>query len=1022
MTRDELTMLWAKVTGKIGSEINDLIDGAPEALDTLKEIADKLGDDDDAIAALVNEIATKADLPLIVTAPDQYSYQKMTRGDAKALVEAYNSGRECYYQEISNGSQPLYKLIRVHNNYPWVMLYFLNKTYGTYTNVFDVSFLWFSYDRTSEDPDTTKLTGLFTKASDNFYTKEDTNALLAAKANKTLVVTVTTAIGGVFQKDKTYAELLAAYNAGQNVSAVFEGAIVPLVTVGNNTLTFITTINDKTCTIAINSSDQVTVTVVGLQTELTFDSSPTASSTNPVTSGGVKTAMDGKVDKNKAYAPLEFSGLGKKTLEKNIVDVSGTDKNVLTQVMLQDGQGNALTNYVFVVQYDYDLNAQSVTIPTNSTLKFEGGSISNGTIVGNGCVIEGQADIRCSISGIKNDVTHLKWFTKDSNKNSAFARALACAGSTILDGDNEAITLTQTVTFGAGNSCDLRNLVINFTASSNGQNMFLFDSSTQWQGITNNISHCTFTLTNPSSYQNVHCLHLRRWYNTSRSEISDVFVKDFSGYMYVCESYLQEANFIRFKGANVGGFISFNREYNTANAFGTFGTGSSNIITFTQCGIDGGLNTNTTITDVVSVTKLILCSFDSCVFQGTKNSVAQNTYYFTRYNTGFICNVKATNTWSEFVSFGNSCHIEDDICVESNAHFAEKYIFVGKHNALVTELTPMTEQYAASGNYFDIQSGAYPTIRLTPNGSYYYVNSIIETCANKCNLIIDGANSGVPSAPTSAVYYREGTSIDLLNDIRKISTSYCRRYFIYENGIRILHQYAYDGTGPLYFMANEAARRIFLSNGRRAYFHLIYRVYPLVEVTSENLSQFNSAGITNNNGVLQGGNFNPFVAGQSLTPSDNIWRQVLTQVAPNITNPAKFSGGKWAMDIAVCEIVDGAHPLKQNIMIDPSDATKLINLTSYTNDYGATDYAPSLDSTMYGYEYFDTTIKMPTFWDGSRWVDGQGCKAAPHKGTTANRPTLASGDAGFTYWDTTLGKMIAWSGSAWVNLDGTALS
>jgi len=90
--------------------------------------------------------------------------------------------------------------------------------------------------------------------------------MLAGGVEK-MIVTVTPAIG-VYQKDKTYAELLAAYNAGQNVSAVFEGAIVPLVTVGNNTLTFITTINDKTCTIAINSSDQVTVTVVGLQTEL----------------------------------------------------------------------------------------------------------------------------------------------------------------------------------------------------------------------------------------------------------------------------------------------------------------------------------------------------------------------------------------------------------------------------------------------------------------------------------------------------------------------------------------------------------------------------------------------------------------------------------------------------------------------------------------------------------------------------------------------------------------------------------
>ena len=82
---------------------------------------------------------------------------------------------------------------------------------------------------------------------------------------------------------------------------------------------------------------------------------------------------------NKTYAPLEFSGLGRKYLQKNIVDVSGTDKNVLTQAMVSEA------NTEFVVQYDYDLNDPNgespITIPANCALKFEGGSINNGKIV-----------------------------------------------------------------------------------------------------------------------------------------------------------------------------------------------------------------------------------------------------------------------------------------------------------------------------------------------------------------------------------------------------------------------------------------------------------------------------------------------------------------------------------------------------------------------------------------------------------------------------------------------------------------
>lgn len=63
MTRNELTKLWAKVTGKFDA----LIAGAPEALDTLKEIADKLGDDDDALAGLLSAVAGKANAADVYT-------------------------------------------------------------------------------------------------------------------------------------------------------------------------------------------------------------------------------------------------------------------------------------------------------------------------------------------------------------------------------------------------------------------------------------------------------------------------------------------------------------------------------------------------------------------------------------------------------------------------------------------------------------------------------------------------------------------------------------------------------------------------------------------------------------------------------------------------------------------------------------------------------------------------------------------------------------------------------------------
>ena len=92
--------------------------------------------------------------------------------------------------------------------------------------------------------------------------------------------------------------------------------------------------------------------------------------------------------KDKAYNTSSYSGLGKKILRKNMVN----GVNTLTQAMV----GNA--NTVYIVQYDFSLNDESVEIPANSVLKFEGGSLNDGTLVGNMTKID--ADKNAIFSGM----------------------------------------------------------------------------------------------------------------------------------------------------------------------------------------------------------------------------------------------------------------------------------------------------------------------------------------------------------------------------------------------------------------------------------------------------------------------------------------------------------------------------------------------------------------------------------------------------------------------------------------------
>lgn len=74
---------------------------------------------------------------------------------------------------------------------------------------------------------------------------------------------------------------------------------------------------------------------------------------------------------DKTYNADEFSGKGRIYLRKNIQD----EKNLLIQSML------STPNTIYIVQYDYDLNGESINVPENSVFLFQGGSFNNGELI-----------------------------------------------------------------------------------------------------------------------------------------------------------------------------------------------------------------------------------------------------------------------------------------------------------------------------------------------------------------------------------------------------------------------------------------------------------------------------------------------------------------------------------------------------------------------------------------------------------------------------------------------------------------
>ena len=69
------------------------------------------------------------------------------------------------------------------------------------------------------------------------------------------------------------------------------------------------------------------------------------------------------------------------TAQDGLTENAAASRNVLTQDMISSA------NTIYHIQYDYDLNGETVEIPEGCVLEFEGGSFKNGTVVGNSTYI-----------------------------------------------------------------------------------------------------------------------------------------------------------------------------------------------------------------------------------------------------------------------------------------------------------------------------------------------------------------------------------------------------------------------------------------------------------------------------------------------------------------------------------------------------------------------------------------------------------------------------------------------------------
>ncbi len=144
------------------------------------------------------------------------------------------------------------------------------------------------------------------------------------------------------------------------------------------------TINGKTTTIALDVATDTTTAIIATKIGTALKSSlddydvSVSSNTIVLTRNNSKYASPSSIDVGNTTAGISV----KDSITKS------ERKNVLTQDMVNE------PNTVYEIRYSYDLINSTITIPENCVLKFNGGFLSNGEIVGDNTLIYAK-EVRC---------------------------------------------------------------------------------------------------------------------------------------------------------------------------------------------------------------------------------------------------------------------------------------------------------------------------------------------------------------------------------------------------------------------------------------------------------------------------------------------------------------------------------------------------------------------------------------------------------------------------------------------------
>ena len=649
--------------------------------------------------------------------------------------------------------------------------------------------------------------------------------------------------------------------------------------------------------------------------------------------------------------PMWWSGVRWKDAEGCYIVLSKSDINT--------------PNKIYKIRFNIDLGGTTLTLPANCTLDFQGGSFSNGTIVGSNTKI---------IAGLQKIFNSDIILTGTWNVEESYPEWFGAVGDGVT---NDTVALTKCINYFIVTSLSARTYITD-----------QIDNIPSFRTI-RGCGKKSIIQANPS-------MELTNSYLLRTKDGGSGII--FSDFVLLGGSNSTEANY------KIGGILlrstsnDVNDQWDTRNVIqnveikncyaasiyiGTYQRENKIVNCFISHTTNVGINCNGTDNMIIGCTVasshqegIIINGnnrIDSCKMFGCGASTTETGKYALKL-IGNKCNVSNVelqqNNYGGCIIQGNSNYVQ--VTCDNNG----------------SGTTTTVIGCSVVGSYNTVIVTSYNFSFHDDNYERYFVSTNWNTVGN--NIIINGT----PLANNKMATLSPWSIDNICNNILWNGFNLTQARETPFNKYLVPNKYTTNGTGA------------FIQNNCGLAFRIASATAINVDVLSYSFSIPNAIMIDNNGCFSVKARFH----------KDSDVNSIIYPVIRIITTYTNSSGSS----------VTRTDKNTVINLLDNKDSLDVYALTSY---HYLDDKPVSINSIIVEFVVMSKAIAsgltINAYFDDIRiggTTAGDKIAFLNEKGTTSARPTLALVSAGFKYYDTTLNKYIMSNGTAWTNLDGTALT